>query len=117
MASCRRGAGANAARLVDYIFTVSIFDDLSGRHMKDTGHTLFELEMRVSLGVRKVYFSLNEVLVLYSSGRTTGLVVFLARRRISNCRGDRRRVSVGKDCPTSTDGGFCVRLFEFPCRV
>ena len=55
------------------LITCTIFDDAESEHIRDMADHVFAPES--PLRIRYVHFVLQELLILYSSGRTTGLVV------------------------------------------
>ena len=57
------------------LFTATVFDDATSPHIRDVADHVFAHDS--TLRISHIHFVLQELLVLYASGRTTGLVINL----------------------------------------
>jgi hypothetical protein len=55
------------------LFSVSVFDDADCELVRDVANRVFARDS--TLRIKQVHFVLQELLIMYSCGRTTGLVV------------------------------------------
>ena len=57
------------------LFTATVFDDATSPHIRNVADRVFAHES--TLRITHIHFVLQELLILYASGRTTGLVINL----------------------------------------